>query len=338
MPAILDVAIGLTFVFLLFSLVVTAANEIWLSFLDQRTRFLRQGLRDLFHEYQHEPLPGWLRSLRNKLLGKPEAPPTGPSLLGEFYEHGLINALSKGRGERPTYIAPGIFVTALLDLLAAKGGSKSPDRVKRLQAGIAKIAKENPHLAQSLKALLTQASGNLDAFRSEIETWFNDSMDRVTGWYKRYSQQWLLCLGLGLAIVCNVDSVHIIRVLSIDPNLRKAIVDQAQTYASDRAKASPPGQAAEPGDPTKTAPSVAAFKDAVGAMGGLALPIGWDGAQVKYFTDDDHWLAALAGWLVTAIAASLGAPFWFDTLQRFINIRGNGRAPEEKKLATKAAS
>jgi hypothetical protein len=47
------------------------------------------------------------------------------------------------------------------------------------------------------------------------------------------------------------------------------------------------------------------------------------------------WLAALAGWLVTALAASLGAPFWFDTLNRIIDIRANGRAPEEKDTTAK---
>ena len=38
----------------------------------------------------------------------------------------------------------------------------------------------------------------------------------------------------------------------------------------------------------------------------------------------------LLGWLITALAATLGAPFWFDTLNRFISIRSAGKAPEEK--------
>ena len=42
-----------------------------------------------------------------------------------------------------------------------------------------------------------------------------------------------------------------------------------------------------------------------------------------------HLLTALFGWLITALAASLGAPFWFETLQRFVNIRGNGRSLAE---------
>jgi hypothetical protein len=53
-----------------------------------------------------------------------------------------------------------------------------------------------------------------------------------------------------------------------------------------------------------------------------------------------HLLTALFGWLITALAASLGAPFWFETLQRFVNIRGNGRLPAEvqKKAIDTAAA
>jgi hypothetical protein len=44
-------------------------------------------------------------------------------------------------------------------------------------------------------------------------------------------------------------------------------------------------------------------------------------------------LSAVAGWFLTAFAASLGAPFWFETLTRFINIRGNGLKPEDSEKA-----
>ena len=43
----------------------------------------------------------------------------------------------------------------------------------------------------------------------------------------------------------------------------------------------------------------------------------------------------LLGWLLTAAALSLGAPFWFDLLKKFINLRGAGQKParEDKKTA-----
>lgn len=41
----------------------------------------------------------------------------------------------------------------------------------------------------------------------------------------------------------------------------------------------------------------------------------------------------LPGWLLTIAAISVGAPFWFDTLKRFVNIRGTGSPPEAREQA-----
>ena len=41
------------------------------------------------------------------------------------------------------------------------------------------------------------------------------------------------------------------------------------------------------------------------------------------------------GWLITAFAVSMGAPFWFDLLNKFVNIRASGKAPEEEPKAPK---
>jgi hypothetical protein len=41
-------------------------------------------------------------------------------------------------------------------------------------------------------------------------------------------------------------------------------------------------------------------------------------------------LHRLAGWVLTIAAITIGAPFWFDTLNRFINIRGTGKPPDEQ--------
>jgi hypothetical protein len=39
--------------------------------------------------------------------------------------------------------------------------------------------------------------------------------------------------------------------------------------------------------------------------------------------------------LWTGLALSLGAPFWFDTLQKFMNVRGAGKKPDEEKTKKK---
>jgi hypothetical protein len=60
------------------------------------------------------------------------------------------------------------------------------------------------------------------------------------------------------------------------------------------------------------------------------LPIGW-----SEFPKRDQWLTMALGWLITAFAVSLGAPFWFDLLNKFVNVRASGKAPEEAPKSPK---
>ena len=77
---------------------------------------------------------------------------------------------------------------------------------------------------------------------------------------------------------------------------------------------------------------------AMNNLSNVSVPIGWSESQWQYLRDPGHLISAFLGWFLTALAASLGAPFWFDTLQRFVNVRGNGRSPEEEDIATKKTS
>jgi hypothetical protein len=368
MPSILDVAIGVVFVFLLFSLVASALNEVILSYLDRRARFLKEGLSELFRDSG-----------------------TQPTITADtFLQHGMIAVLSRGKyaagteppkGVKgfftrsstkgvPSYIPGKSFVLAVLDLVTE---GKNPAAVQDLRKSIENIG--NKELKQTLLALYDDAKGNLDHFKANIENWFNESMDRVSGWYKRYAQQWLLVLSLTLAIVCNVDSVRIIRALSMDSKLRESILHQAESYARSQEKAftqpapDPQATPAPMGDvaaiplPANASPTpmvdpeekIAKFKRSLANLEAVGVPIGWsDGPSQRliaslptprhifsgrFWTDDFFsgktssalglWFSALIGWVVVALAASLGAPFWFDLLNRFMDIRGVGRAPEE---------
>jgi hypothetical protein len=330
MPPILDVAIGTLFVFLLFSLVVSSLNEVILSSMDKRAAFLKEGLNELLQHRTNQGVAAHNLTVDNLL------------------NHGLVNSLSRGTSD-PSYIGPFTFSRAVLDLLCGN----ALDTAATLQAKAAEIkdaiaAIPNETLKQSLTTIYREAEGNLDAFKIGLENWFNRGMERVTGWYKRYTQKWLLGLAATLAIFCNVDSVHIIQSLSADPQLRASIVKQAGDYV---------GQAEKPADkPAGDEPTakIDQFKRNLDALGGTGIPMGWSDASYNYLFKDpghgggagelkdfgwnwSHVLTALFGWMLTAFAASLGAPFWFDLLQRFINLRANGRSPDEKQLGSKKA-
>jgi hypothetical protein len=317
--AALEVAIAVIFVFLLFSLIVSALNELWLSRFDKRADFLAEALGELLQDPERVPFHHWNWFKEKKL----------PPSVARFYKHGLINALSRTKQGRPSYIGAPPFVAAILDFIAP-AETKTPRTLLELRRGIEKI--ENPRLQESLVAILEEAGHDLEKFKQGITSWFDRSMDRVTGWYKRYAQSWLLILGLVLAVGCNVDMIRIIHVLSSDPKLRSAVVASATAYAEKR-----------PADQSSGMTAAAArdeIRDAVAQLNQSRLPIGWDDSARAYFYEDgklrrDHALSAVVGWFVMALAGSLGAPFWFDTLQRFINMRANGRAPDEHDLPTK---
>ena len=173
-------------------------------------------------------------------------------------------------------------------------------------------------------------------------------MYRVSGWYKRYAQKWLLGLALVLAVVCNVDTIHIIRVLSSNPQLLAETVNQAVNTAkaaTSQASASSVRHRRWNLLPillkTQTRAVSRLVNTANFAMSNLnnvSVPIGWSESQWQYLHDPGHLFSAVLGWFLTGLAASLGAPFWFDTLQRFVTIRGNGRSPDEKDIGTKETS
>jgi hypothetical protein len=41
-------------------------------------------------------------------------------------------------------------------------------------------------LKLSLQALVKEAGGDISRFRTSLEMWYDDQMDRVSGWYKRH--------------------------------------------------------------------------------------------------------------------------------------------------------
>jgi len=297
---ILDVAIGIVFVYLLVSLIVTAANELIAAVFKMRGRVLWQGLCTLL--------------------------PTKNNFARKIYEHPLIEGLSAAR--RPSYIPSRTFALALLDVVS--GGTGEILKGKALEAKIDLLPED---LRRPLKLLLDESKGNLDHFKTQIEVWFNEAMARVSGVYKRKVQYALFFLSFLLAAWLNVDTIVLANRLSHDSALRSALVSQAAAAA----KTAPTDRTTMGlGGPDAQQQLNATIKQ----LDELSLPIGWGGpdddlrlhfAELGWWGGlEDIFQRHFVGWMLTAFAGTLGAPFWFDLLNRFINIRSAGKAPEEK--------
>ncbi|HJQ13643.1 MAG TPA: hypothetical protein VJ830_02760, partial [Anaerolineales bacterium] len=107
----------------------------------------------------------------------------------------------------------------------------------KLRSGVAALSVISPEVNQTMNALLlnieeyvTAGETNLAKARKNVETWFNDSMDRVSGTFKRYSQTMALLIGLGVALLLNVDSIDLTLYLWREPSVRQALAENAAMF------------------------------------------------------------------------------------------------------------
>jgi hypothetical protein len=284
----IDVAIGLAFFFALFSLVCSSLTETISQLLKWRAQTLERGIRSLL---------------------------TDDAMRARFYAHPVIRSLhgddSTGKSTPPSYIPARLFGLVVLDLLAPVDGAVPNDKSQVIATDLLKV----------LHTLTGTTADDIAAKRKSLETWFDDVMDRASGWYKRKVQWVLLALALVVSAAINADCVRMATSLWQDPTLRAVMVEAAKAYQSAAGNA----QQNPPLDELKT--RLETLKQA-------GFPLGWSGDPVFSDGQAKPWLSKIAGLLLTALAVSLGAPFWFDLVNRMVNVRSTGPVPPR---ATEAA-
>lgn len=380
---VLEVGIGLTFMFLLVSLLCSAMREMIEAALKSRATDLEKGIieilgarnnpNELVKFYNHplisclyrdgyRPDPKFAGEAAKQPVAQGtdgqgpvegaavqapavvEKPPVQASSaqpgvfdLAQSWIAGLWPAF-KRRQNLPTYIPSANFAVAALSLLAPTGtdGNAAPGvlSVASLREAAAKI--ENKQLQTMLLTALDGAQDDIDVARKNLETWYNSSMDRVSGIYKRRTQLITFGLGLFAAGLFNIDAIRVANHLATDQTYREAIVKDAATFlkAPDAY-----GQAADSETLKERLDTVRTQVEQSGfAIGWACTPI-----DKCISADDDpkdpvkeaavnrpfNGLSTFGGWLVTALAVSLGAPFWFDVLNKFMVVRSTVK-PAEK--------
>jgi hypothetical protein len=136
-----------------------------------------------------------------------------------------------------------------------------------------------------------------------------------------------LAIGLILTVLINANTFDVAGQLWRDNALRAQVSATATAYykeqsAADKEPATAGAASAREGEPRSVA---AQWNQQMQSLKESSLPIGWKadvaGMLPKSATG---WIALLFGWLVTGLAASLGATFWFDVLGKALQIRGSG--------------
>jgi hypothetical protein len=222
--------------------------------------------------------------------------PAFTGLARDLYNHALVNPRDSGNARtekdlvhKPSYVPARHFALAVIDVL-----EKAPQVAAQLEQAITVI--QDPQLRQLLQGMYRRAAGDLEKFRDDLAAWFDNGMERVAGGYKRRSQ--LICFLIALAIAClfNIDTFHMFKTLWEHP----AFVAEINALQGEELSA------------------------AVNVL--KALPVGWESFPPRLELSGDSFIR-LVGWLLTASSALFGAPFWFDLLQKVVQLRGTGGKP-----------
>jgi len=284
---VLEVAIGLVFVYLVLSVVCSAVKEVIARILGLRSRTLEDGIRNLLVDGQDQ------------------------SIVEEFFAHPLIRSLSRNQGrngERPSYIPSQTFAAAFLDVVRSR---HIGDAVLTAEGLRKAVAGSDSQVLGVLRPFLAEAGEDLRAIRADVEQWFDAAMDRVSGWYKRRAQVFLWAIAAFVTVLLNVDTVKVVDSLVREDAVRAAVVATAERIAQDSTIIAPDSALQHVGQLTESVQQ-------------LGLPLGWaQPAPVGLL----GWVAKLLGLLITIVAVTQGAPFWFDLLNRFVDLRSTGRRP-----------
>lgn len=263
--AILEVGIGLIFIYWILSMIATHINEVIAGALGWRAKGLTDGIYAMLGDQE----------LANKVTSHP-----------------LIRSLGAKPGRMPSYIPAPTFALALTDVVGADFVSTQERR-------------SDPSDSQGRAALagITAAShGDDNRARVGIEAWFNATMDRVSGVYKRKMLWLTMGVAAVLTLVISADTIAIATTLWQEQAIRSALTGAAQSTSNT------------------------GLEDAVNTLSQFALPIGWNFLPATVF----GWFLKVVGLVITALAVSLGAPFWFDLLKLFTNPRSSGPKPNDQ--------
>jgi hypothetical protein len=291
MLSILSVIIGLVFVLLLFSLLTSTVMEIVAAMLSLRGKHL-------------------LVTLQNMLGEKSEV----------FINHPFFRQLSyaahrskKGgltNYKLPAWVSKSTFSTILYDILHEEEG-------ENLQSKIDKMPDDD--LKKLLTYFLRNSDGTVQGFQGRIEHWFDEVMERSSDWYKRALKWWLFGVGMILAVLFNADTIQIYQSLSANSANADAIVKAAETFSAGRQNVAAPDFSK---GLDQAIPEFKALANTYKSVVQSPLGLGWNENENGQ-GGLPWWLVKLAGMILTGIAVTFGAPFWFEVMKKLLSIRSS---------------
>ena len=359
-PAILDVGLGLVVVFLLLASICSILVEIVANWKKWRHDTLKTTVNALLKGHEERigtsPPPAAGRPEGQAKLAA-QKNPQGEGMEDLFWAHPEIEPLRAADSESPGYLDAKRFANVVLDIATGKGADGViPDSRAAFNRAFEKYA--SPKLRERLSSLLRSLPADTLAVRAEVTAalagWYGEAMARTTGGYKRKVQKWLFWCGLAVALILNCDALRISYVLFRDPGLRSSMVDYAKSISVPAAVTTnlpalegtnqPTANNSLASTASTNGTAIAELQSSLKTqikelqkLERMGFPIGWVAPFRENFlplhAQDEHvskrWMAAavilkIVGLFATAFAVCLGAPFWFDILNKLLKLRTMG--------------
>lgn len=340
---IIDVALGLTFMFLVLSFCATAVAEALTEWRQWRGRLLFSKLKTILgpelvlHLYSERRVadlasgmppevpfpiePGWFAKIRQRpidLLDEWRNKRNGS--FAEMSLHAARQLAMRMNAKRlPSQIPESVFADVLLDWMQ---GVSLPQALREGELTSRELPED---LAELWQRMNLRANGDQAALRSELTAWFQQVTQRLTGEFKRKMRFVLYFSGFAIVLATNANTLSIASTLYGNPGLRA----QVAATAEEMVKQCPDGADTCPEFQKRVRDALTqSSKEASSEL------LGWqrnDKGALNFY-----WWSPL-GWLLTVLAIGMGADFWFGALKRIVSIKNAKSDPPSEPAKSSPA-
>ncbi|HTE25565.1 hypothetical protein [Flavitalea sp.] len=319
---VLDVFMGLIFIYLLYSLLASIVQEFIAGRLNLRARMLQKAIRRMLEDhasptgnaFQRSTFYNYFFELVENIRRFFKPFRDNELFARKFYNQPGIKYLGEDKAfSKPAYLRPQNFSFTIIRLLRGPdydGSTQNEAELIKntLDKNTLNITAETLY---QFRSLFADARQDVSEFRNRLDEWFDETMQRTNGWYKQQTQTILLFIGFFIAVIFNVDTVAITKILSKDKKVREQIVQLA-------------------------------FNNKINPDS-VYLMLAEDASSTQHLFGLEHSNSRIyqanpalktGGWIITALAISLGAPFWFDLLNKVTQVRSSGSRVPTGKLSS----
>ncbi len=306
----LEVIIGMMFSYMLLSLLGTTINELISSWRGWRGFYLEEGLKRLLKSGEDD------------------------SIFKQFTDNAFYKQLMQHKtplrvSRAPEYLSASNFVSILTNTL--KSSKESISKVDHLLEGLPK----EHSLRKVLEQLKADTPDDLDKYKTRLHQWYDDVISHSSGWYKRHLQFVTIFVGLAIAMSLNADSFEMYAHLTKNTTARQSMSQMVENFFVNNPNAPVVTTTSDSMTMEEVRTEIRNFTNSEDfANMSNVLGFGWELKDLS--VSPGEWLIRILGWLVTALAISLGAPFWFNALKKAISIKSGGNEKQQPQVIINA--